>query len=261
MRSLRILSATLPLLLLPCCVQTQQDSCTIEDVRFVSWQQPEREQALVRLMYYMQSQPRSVEMDAESLASASLLREGSPCGYLTLGEIEEAEEAYLELEEYERIRLAAEVMNALLSSPTQTMGGEEAGCAHEEEVHSYQKLNVSAIQRSAGDYFAHLPLPMKGADEKETQAAQEQVEHYRTALFKRMAARLILEDVACNPVLDLGMRCAALECLRHICRDGLLEADGAWESRYMVDALPLDAANKGLERALFGGPAWVWARE
>ncbi len=234
------LSATLLLAVLPCCVQIQND-CVIEEVRFAGHERPELEAVLARVVAYMEGLPRQAEMDADKLAERSGLREDYPCGYIPLETLEEAEEAYLDMEPHERLRLAAEVMNALLSSPAQLMG--ESMACKPQRVHSYQKLDVSAWRPMAGEFFA-------------TQATERE-EFIRTALFKRMVARIILEEVACHEELGLDMRCAAVECLRHICLDGLLEADGGWESRYIVDALPLyKRSGSELESVLFGGPAW-----
>ncbi len=231
-------------MLLPCCVQQQQqDWCTIEEIRFSTYEQPEREQALARLMLCMEDTPRFTDSEAEELAEASLLKEGSTCGWIAAEKLEAAEAICLAMPQEQRIRLAADVMAALLTSPTQAMGGESAGCRNREQVHSYDQLDVTRFRLEADEFFA---LFIRDAREDAT----------RQALFKRMAARLMLEDVACNTALDADFRCAAVECLRHICREGLLEADGAWDMLYMVDALPLKAGEQELENALFGGPAW-----
>ncbi len=242
MRQRCLISSILLLCTLPGCMQQlPPNDSTIEDVRFVNRESAENKATLERLMAYMEGQPRQADMDADDLAGQSGLREDYPCGYISLEMLEEAEEAYLTMEPYERLRLGAGVMDALLSSPAQLMGASIA--CKQQRVHSYQQLDVSRWRQEAGACFAPCE--------------DERTDFIRTALFKRMAARIMLEDIACNTTLGNDMRCAAVECLRHICLDGLLEADGGWDSRYIVDALPLHDHRGGeLETVLFNGPAW-----
>ncbi len=222
--------------LLPACQQQQQlDTCTLEEVRFNGCEQPEREEALARLMVAMEEHEPSAECDADDLATRSMLVLGnSPAAFLTAEELENAEDAYLELEKEQRIRLAAEVMNALLSAPAQNVNGKR--------LRSYDRVDVSPWMSKAGEFFAPCEDECIAAD--------------RTALFKRMVARIMLEDVACNTTLEMDERCAAVECLQYICREGLLIADGSWDKVYMIDGLPLNGRCSRLELALFGCEAW-----
>ncbi len=232
MRNRQLFSALLSLLLLPCCQQHQQlDHCVLEEVRFNGYEHTEPRKVLSRLMAFMEEQERSCERDADELAEKSLLILGnSPAAVLSEDELEEAEEAYLELEEESRIRLAADVMDALLSSPMRSVGSKQ--------LRSYDRLDVSSLQQKAGVFF--------------TPCEDQCIDTAKTLLFKRMVARIMLEDVACNPALEMDERCAAVICLQYICREAMLSTGGTWKYCYMIDALPLKQRNSEPERALLG---------
>ncbi len=236
------------------------------DPRFSRYaEQAELRRALARLEQYMGGKRRASSSSAKELAAASLITwqairkhfTGGCCivlGYAPqLDEMEEAEEAYLDFDEATRIQLAKEVMAALLATPIhlQRVEGRRS-----QRYHSYSQLDVTDMQAQAGAFFApNNPAPLHQPENGHYCA-----EECRDTLFKRMAARCMLEDVACNPALDLDTRCAAVACLRDICREGLAcrvhpDDDDGWPGAAIVDALPLNG--NGLELALFGAPAWT----
>ncbi len=160
-------------------------------------------------------------------ASGMLIMRCSPSAYMEEADLLRAERQYKALGPDRRTALAKEVMAALLTQPLTPCHSEMHGKT--QQLRSYDTLDVEAIRKEAGGIFAE--------------------EHPHAALlFKRMAARVLLEEVLDDRYSFV--RSAAVECLRHICMEAFAQADGAYPTLYMVDALPVSHIR--LEEALFG---------
>ncbi len=205
--------------------------------------------AAARLAAFMKSQPRATEQTAEELTHRSdlvvrppqrdpasgLLLNCSPTAFLKEQDLLRAEQQYKALSPQQRRALAKEVLFAHLTQPLTPCHSEMWG--QTQRLRSYDELNVETIRRKAGGIFAE--------------------DHpHATTLFKRMVARLLLEEpLAERSVLSSSLQHAAIESLQHLCRESLADADGGYPLAYVTDALP--SLPGGLEEALFGGRAWT----
>ncbi len=181
---------------------------------------------MLRVRRFAEAQPRSAGRTAEAMAGSSFLR-----GRVAEQDLLRAEQQYKALGQEQRMSLAMEVMAALLTQPLTP--GRDGG----QLIRSYDALDVEAIRKQAGGIFA----------EEHPQAA---------LLFKRMVARVLLEDLLTLPFGQERtslLSPAAVACLRHICHEAYAREDGGEPRLYTVDALP---DRVGLEDALFDGADW-----
>ncbi len=191
---------------------------------------------LTRLDALAAELPDSSRRSAAELARDNDVRGGGPGQFYSEEEALAQEEQYLSWSPGQRLAYATQAMRALLARPAKA-----DEIFEDYRLHSYDDLDAEALRGAIGGYVGRT---LMGEESFRMKATKEQRLSRRNSelAYKRLMARLMLEDVASNRSLPLGTRCAALACLRHIYTERACHADGAHDYDYMISALPRKGA-------------------
>ncbi len=201
--------------------------------------------------------PASAKLSARELAKANSVRGEGPAQFFSEEEALAQEEQYLALTPHERTALATQAMRALLASPAR-----KDDTFPEFRLHSFDALDVELLRGALGGYMGRTLIAERDYHDKgKTSEAQWMSRRNSALAYKRVVARLMLEDVAANRDLPAGTRCAALKCLQHIYTEQACHGDGGHDLDYLTSALPRHGAipvllSLGDMRFCHGGIRW-----
>ncbi len=209
----------------------------VPDSYFAAWEEDEELSALLqRLELLAEEVPDSAARTARELAKVNPLRGQGPGQFYSDEEALAQEEQYLALGRQQRVSLATQAMKALLESPRRA-----DDILPEFRLHSFDALDVEALRGAVGGYMGRTLMAEEDYRHRSS-SAQRLSRGNSERAYKRLMARIMLEEVAADRALPKGTRCAALRCLQHIGTEQKIHDDGARELAYLSSALPARGA-------------------